>query len=396
MPPHSAEPGERRRGVEAQAAPAPAPAQPPPAARSLGIDVARGLAVVLMIQTHAYDGWVAPAHKASFGYRLSRVFASVPAPLFLLLAGVGLALGAAAMQRRGAADPSVVRRALLGRALRIVGYGYALSGAYALIEGRFDAATLLRADILHAIGLSLSACTLLLVGVPPQRLVARVGLLVAGALALGVLVPRVLPPLPAVLRPLAALLVDVAPYTRFPLLPLCGFTAVGYFVGACALPGRPRRALLLSLGLIASVPLWQLLTAETLRLLGGALSRRHPAVVWNFCEGTARALAALYGAAALTALAARASVDTDTATDTDRAPRGLGWLVRLGRGSLLAYALHVPLCYGRLAAPFAGKLEMATATPLVTGLIGLVWLCLWLRDRAQKARRRGARSVATR
>ena len=395
MTPHSAEPGERRRGVGALSTTAPAPDPPPPAAaRSLGIDVARGLAVVLMIQTHAYDGWVAPAHKASFGYRLSRVFASVPAPLFLLLAGVGLALGAAAMQRRGApspsADPSAVRRALLGRSLRIVGYGYALSVVYALIEARFDAATLLRADILHAIGLSLSVCTLLLVGVPPQRLVARVGLLVSGALALGVLVPRVLPPLPPVLRPLAALLIDVAPYTRFPLLPLCGFTAVGYFVGTCALPGRPRRALLLSLGLIATVPLWQLLTAETVRMLGGALSRRHPAVAWNFCEGVARALAALYGAAALTALAARPGADAD------RAPRGLGWLVRLGRGSLLAYALHVPLCYGRLAAPFAGKLEVATATPLVMGLIGLVWLCLWLRDRAQKVRRRGARSVATR
>lgn len=70
--------------------------------------------------------------------------------------------------------------------------------------------------------------------------------------------------------------------------------------------------------------------------------------------------------------------------------------MRLGRGSLLAYALHVPLCYGRLAAPFAGKLEVATATPLLLGLIGLVWLGLWLRDRARQARRRGAGSVATR
>lgn len=390
MTPQSAEPSELRRGGEGSSVSAAAPDPRPPAARSLGIDVARGLAVVLMIQTHAYDGWVAPAHKASLGYKLSRVFASVPAPLFLLLAGVGLALGAAAMQRRGAMDPSAVRRALLGRALRVVGYGYALSAVYSLIERRFDPATLLRADILHAIGLSLSVCTVLLVGVPPKRLAARVGLLVSGALALGVLAPRVLPVLPPVARPLAALLVDVAPYTRFPLLPLCGFTAVGYFVGTCALPGRPRRALLLALGLIASVPLWQLLTTETVRRLGGALSRQHPAVVWNFCEGTARALAALYGAAALTELASRSSADPE------RPPRGLGWLVRLGRGSLLAYALHVPLCYGRLAAPFAGKLEVATATPLVMGLIGLVWLCLWLRDRARQARRRGARSVATR
>lgn len=345
-----------------------------PAHRSSGIDLARGLAVLLMIQTHAYDGWIAPEHKASAGYKLSRVFASVPAPLFLLLAGVGLALGAQALQRRGAA-PHVVRRSLLGRALKVVGYGYALSLVYSLIEGRLDPPTLLRADILHAIGLSLALCTVLLVG---RGLVVVRGLgLVAGALAASLLAPHLVPLVPSVLRPLAALLLDVPPYTRFPLLPLCAFTAIGFLIGTRPLPA-PRRSALWALGLVATVPLWQLLTGETVTRLGGTLSRAHPAIVWNVLEGTARALATLYAAIALDAL-------FSSLRPPDLAPPRtehwtVAWLLRLGRGSLLAYALHVPLCYGRLAAPLAGRLDMATATPLLLGLIALVAGCVFVRD----------------
>ena len=97
---------------------------------------------------------------------------------------------------------------------------------------------------------------------------------------------------------------------------------------------------------------------------------------------------------------ALAALAADRSAPDDGPPRGLGWLVRLGRGSLLAYALHVPLCYGRLASPLAGKLSMATATPLMIGLAGLVLLCLMLRDAIRQtrrqARRRDPSSVATR
>src|SRR3712207_7061064 len=55
------------------------------------------------------------------------------------------------------------RRQLARRGLQIVGYGYLVSLIYAFIEyiggsGSFSAAVLLRADILHCIGLSLVTC----------------------------------------------------------------------------------------------------------------------------------------------------------------------------------------------------------------------------------------------
>ena len=49
-------------------------ADPPRVERSIGIDLARGAAVVLMVQTHAFDGWASPAAKTGWGYALSRRF----------------------------------------------------------------------------------------------------------------------------------------------------------------------------------------------------------------------------------------------------------------------------------------------------------------------------------
>ena len=139
-----------------------APSSAPRPARSLGIDLARGLAVVLMIQTHAFDGWVSSVDKQSTGYWLSRVFSNIPAPLFLLMAGLSLGLQAQSAER-AQKDLAMVRAGMARRALEVVGYGYLVSLVYALLDWRFDVATLLRADILHCIGLSLLVCTFLLV-----------------------------------------------------------------------------------------------------------------------------------------------------------------------------------------------------------------------------------------
>lgn len=348
--------------------------------RSIGIDLARGLAVLLMIQTHAFDGWVSPSAKTGWGYALSRVFASIPAPLFLLLAGVGLTFAFHAGQR-GGATAGVVRKGLARRAGKVVGYGYLVSLIYAVIEGTAEPSALLRADILHCIGLSLLVCTLVLVG--RTHLWQRALGLAAAALLGGIAAGRWLPPLtdwPAVP---AALLFDVPPYTRFPLLPLCGFTAIGVAVGDW-LQRRPPTLRFSALGLVllvAMVPLWQHLTAATVALWGGRLSRSHPAVVWNFLEGATRALAVLLASLVLAQLMG------------GRPPTPVAaWLVFLGRGSLLAYAVHVPLCYGRLARPIAARLEMPLATVLVLALVVFTSGVLLLRDglsRRLKAWRRG-------
>src|SRR5689334_8258246 len=124
-------------------------------ARNAGIDAARGLAVVLMIQTHAYDAYVRDGDRGTIAYAVTRALGAIPAPLFLLLAGVGLAFAEAR-----AIDVRSLRRALVLRGLSIVLWGYAVSFAYALLDGTTRLASLLRADILHAIGLSIAITAL--------------------------------------------------------------------------------------------------------------------------------------------------------------------------------------------------------------------------------------------
>jgi len=343
-----------------------------PAARNIGIDVARGVAVVLMIQTHAYAGWVTAAAKDSFGYRLSRLFGAIPAPLFLFLAGVGLSLGAQASQQSGA-QAEAVRARLVRRGTEIFGYGYLVSLAYAAIEGSCELASLFRADILHCIGLSLMVCSLLVWGRTWTLL--RAVLLTATGLAIGLIFPRLFGghPLPLALSLPAALFVDVPPFTRFPLLPLCGFTALGVAFGRLLLPWHPSRRLsaLLSAASIATAVAAHAATQYTLAQLGGSLSRGHPAIVWNLLDGTARGLAVLFACLALVGSGPH-----------PRPPQGLSWLVRLGRGSLLAYSFHIPFCFGRLASPLASRLNMAWATLCVLALTAMTYAVVYARDQA--------------
>ncbi|HPH26012.1 MAG TPA: heparan-alpha-glucosaminide N-acetyltransferase domain-containing protein, partial [Pseudomonadota bacterium] len=122
--------------------PSPQPTVPASAPRNIGIDLARGLAVLFMIQTHALDGWISAADKLTLGYRFTRIFSNIPAPLFLLLAGVGLAMGSHSALRRGQPQASV-RQNLLRRGLEVLAYGYLVSLCYSLIEGQLSLSVLL-------------------------------------------------------------------------------------------------------------------------------------------------------------------------------------------------------------------------------------------------------------
>lgn len=351
--------------------------------RFAGLDIARGLAVVLMLQTHAYDGWVSATEKTGRGYAVSRLLANIPAPMFLLLAGIGLSLGAHAAARRGQSDPQI-RRQLLWRGLEVAGYGYLVSALYAVIEWPIPVADLapllLRADILHCIGLSLALCSVLLVR--RSRLPWRVTALIVSGLIGSLLVGRVAPqPTSGPLAPLLGLLYDIPGYTRFPLLPLVGFCGLGVLLGEWLPHLQPgRRPLLIWLGgALTLVLLCGLSTRFTVQLLGGALRRNHPAVVWNFGDGAGRAIATLIlGLWLARAMSAESPL--------------LRLLSRLGTGSLLAYAVHIPFCYGRLAQPLSGRLSMFQASVCLGALLAFVLFVLALRD----ALRYRLRSVARR
>lgn len=191
--------------------------------------MARGLASLLMIQGHAYHGWVAPAARDD-AYALTRVLGTLPLPAFLVLAGAAVTWRLQAGRDRGQ-DPRVLRTALARRGLQVLGYGYLVSLAYAALDGGRGWPTLLRADVLHVIGLSI-ATSALCVGSEssPARFARR-------CLAVGLVVTALCPWLadlevPDALAPVVGLFVDAPPYTRMPRVPLFAWFAVG--AGAAA------------------------------------------------------------------------------------------------------------------------------------------------------------------
>src|SRR3954468_15680509 len=56
------------------------------------IDWLRGLACVLMFQTHCYDAWLGGSARNSKVYIWSQLGVTFPAPLFLFLAGISFAI----------------------------------------------------------------------------------------------------------------------------------------------------------------------------------------------------------------------------------------------------------------------------------------------------------------
>ena len=73
--------------------PSPAPSvSVPKISRLAYIDWMRGLACVLMFQTHCYDSWLRGDARKSTFFMWSQLGGTLPAPLFLFLAGISFAL----------------------------------------------------------------------------------------------------------------------------------------------------------------------------------------------------------------------------------------------------------------------------------------------------------------
>ena len=356
-------------------------AEPSTLTRDPRIDQARGIACLVMVQGHAFDAWVSPEHKAGSAYLLTRVFATLPLPAFLVLAGAAVAYRTRAAQHRGESAWQL-RGALLRRGLTVTGAGYLVNAGYVLLDGWESWSVLLRADVLHVIGLSIAALGLCTGGTTGPPRCSRVGTRV---LALGATWTVLCPLLSrmgswlseshgdsAAVRVLAfvgAPFIDVPGITQMPLVPLFAWSAIGWLAGAWLtlhrLHGQRDRPLLLiaGMGLITSW-LGAVGTDLSLQVLGGTLSRRHGAIAFNVIEYAGRGLLVL-GVAPL--LAARLP------------GRARNVVVHFGRASLWAYVFHIPLCYGRLAAPFKARMEVETATPYVIALMVVSYAVVVLR-----------------
>ena len=119
------------------------------------IDWMRGLACVLMFQTHCYDSWLGGAARKSTFFMYSQLLGTLPAPLFLFLAGISFALVTGRMRQKGIADGPVARTTIR-RGAEILALGLGLRLQEYLVAFPWAPWTdLLRVDILNSIGVAL-------------------------------------------------------------------------------------------------------------------------------------------------------------------------------------------------------------------------------------------------
>src|ERR1700722_12980926 len=119
------------------------------------IDWMRGLACVLMFQTHCYDSWLSPAARQTDFFMYSQLGGTFPAPLFLFLAGISFALVTEKLRQKNLAASQIARTTIRrGAEIFALGLLFRLQ-EYVVAWGWAPKSDLLRVDILNTIGVSM-------------------------------------------------------------------------------------------------------------------------------------------------------------------------------------------------------------------------------------------------
>src|SRR5579863_3772339 len=119
------------------------------------IDWMRGLACVLMFQTHCYDSWLGGGARKSTFFMWSQLGGTLPAPLFLFLAGISFAIVTDKLRQKGV-PAAQIARTTIRRGAEILGLGLLFRLQEFLIAwGWAPWSDLFRVDVLNCIGVSM-------------------------------------------------------------------------------------------------------------------------------------------------------------------------------------------------------------------------------------------------
>jgi uncharacterized membrane protein len=345
------------------------------------LDWARGMACLFMFQTHAYDAWLGGDARQTAFFHWTRLGGSLPAPVFLFLAGVAVAIvfDRAITKGMTARDASraVMRRGaqIFGLALlfRLQQFLFGLPGA------RWTG--LLRVDVLNIIGLSLVLLGAFLGAFWPvtARLRTRAGLPAAAGVAAALIAAAVAlatPPLWTTLRPrwlpwfLESYINGVhifdqpQPYL-FPFFPWTAFAFAGFAAGSFLVTPWARRRDFGALAVAAGA-------GAMLLVLGFWLDSRAHDATYDFWHTSPNFFLIRIGL--VTALLLAGYLWCRWAPSL----WGLSPVIELGKQSLLVYWVSIELTYGGLAIVKKRAQDVSSATiALIVLTLAMVALAAW-------------------
>ncbi|HXZ26699.1 MAG TPA: heparan-alpha-glucosaminide N-acetyltransferase domain-containing protein [Terriglobales bacterium] len=326
----------------------PAPAR----SRLAYIDWMRGLACVLMFQTHCYDSWLSPEARKSTFFMWSQLGGTLPAPLFLFLAGISFALVTDKLRQKGL-DAEQVARSTIRRGAEIFALGLLFRlQEYAIAFPWAPWTDLLRVDILNTIGLSMMlmgvVCRLAVLHATKDPARARwrsAAAAVAAALAISLLTP----PLWTTWRPawlpwpLQSYINGVHTFDKpqpwlFPVFPWTAFAFAGLATGFLLLSdwGRKREAATFALvgaGGVAIILLARWLDARPFQFYA----------VYDFWHTSPNFFLIRVGILGMILAGCYAWCRWGAAQ------WGFSPLIQMGQTSLLVYWVHIEFVYGRFS-----------------------------------------------
>jgi uncharacterized membrane protein len=119
------------------------------------LDWLRGFAVVGMFEVHCYDAWLGGSARQSAFFHWTQLSGTVPAPLFILLAGITFALITDGMRRKGA-EPKKIAARTIRRGAEILALGLIFRvQEFVLGQPWAPGTDLGRVDVLNLIGVSI-------------------------------------------------------------------------------------------------------------------------------------------------------------------------------------------------------------------------------------------------
>src|SRR6478752_4661046 len=210
--------------------PAPAPGGKRSPGRIDAIDWLRGLAVVLMIETHLYGYWTSPAARATRLFQDTRWWGGFPFRMFLFMAGVSMAIKFEGQLARGV-DRSAMVRGSVRRGLEILVLAYVFRVQEYVLSFFWDWRDLLRVDILNCIGASMMVAAPLVAPRRGRPQYAIIALLVAALITVGPIIGPGVDFPSWVPRHFTSYFVGHDKMAAFPLIPPMAWTLAGIGLG---------------------------------------------------------------------------------------------------------------------------------------------------------------------
>ncbi|HTZ46137.1 MAG TPA: heparan-alpha-glucosaminide N-acetyltransferase domain-containing protein [Verrucomicrobiae bacterium] len=313
------------------------------------IDWMRGLACLLMFQTHCYDSWLRPDLHGTQLYGLSQLGGTLPAPLFIFLAGVSFALVTEKLREKGISRNQIAIQTIR-RGSEIFALGILFRCQEYVLGYKWVPWTdLLRVDILNTLGVSM-----MLMGVfcwftaAPTISASRARAILSG-FAVAVLIALLTPPLwtnwrPRLLPwPLQTYVNGVHTFNEpqhwlFPIFPWCTFAFAGLAIGFLVFTefAQKRESLFfISLG-VAGV------AAILLSLFFDALPI-HFYSVYDYWHSSPSFVLARCGVLLIILSLVYSWCKWGYAQ------KGFSPAIQLGQTSLLVYWVHIEFVYGRFS-----------------------------------------------